>query len=40
MKNFLHIASGALFSVVYTTHLVISATLGRKRAASTLLEVT
>ena len=35
----LHIASGALFSVVYTTHLVISATLGRKRAASTLLEV-
>ena len=35
----LHVASGALFSVVYTTHLVISATLGRKRAASTLLEV-
>jgi hypothetical protein len=35
----LHIASGALFSVIYVAHLVISTRLARRRTASALLEV-
>lgn len=35
----LHIASGALFSVVYAAHLVISAALARRRPGSVLSEV-
>ena len=35
----LHIASGALFSAAYASHLVISATLARRRTAPVLSEV-
>lgn len=35
----LHVVSGALFTVVYAAHLVISARLGRRRQAPLLTEV-